>query len=116
MGKSKKRPFAIAVLAWLYIVVGAVGSAGHYANFLKHRPATNEFVWITVLGAAAIVAGAFMLRGQNWARWLALAWMAAHVAISAFHPLPELVVHSALLVLISIVLFRRVARVYFSAA
>ena len=47
----------------------------------------NEFVGITVIGVAAVVAGVFMLRGRNWARWLALAWMASHVAISVFHPL-----------------------------
>jgi len=109
------RPFSLSVLAWLYIVVGAVGTAGHYANFFKHRPALNEFVWITALGAAAIVAGAFMLRGQDWARWLALAWMAAHVAISAFHPLRELIVHCIVLALIAVVLFRRPVRNYFAA-
>ncbi len=116
MGKTRKRPFAIEVLAWLYIAVVLVGTAGHYANFWKHRPATDEFFWITLLGAAAVVAGAFMLRGKNWARWLALAWMAAHVVISAFHPLSELIVHLVMLVLIGMVLFRREARVYFRAA
>lgn len=115
MARTRKRPFSISVLAWLYIVVGAVGTAGHYANFWQHRPETNEVVWITALGAGAIVAGAFMLRGQNWARWLALIWMAAHVAISAFHPRRELIMHSLLFVVIGFVLLRRQARQYFSA-
>ena len=34
-----------------------------------------------------------MLRRQNWARWLALAWMAFHVILSAFPPFKGLVVH-----------------------
>ena len=57
----------------------------------------NEFVWITALGAAAIVAGAFMLRGHNWARWLALAWIAAHVVISALNLMQGLLIHCVML-------------------
>ena len=64
----------------------------------------------TRLGLAAIVAGVFLLRGRNWARWLAAAWMAAHVAISAFHSRQELIAHSILLVLIVYLQFRRDAR------
>lgn len=111
-----KRPISITILAWLYIAVGVLGTAAHYADFRAHKPIVNEFVSITLLGAVAIVAGAFMLRGRNWARWLALAWMASHVAISAFHPLHELIIHSALFVLFAFLLFQRKARAYFSAA
>jgi hypothetical protein len=75
----------------------------------------NEVVWITVLGAAAVVAGVFMLRGQNWARWLALLWMATHVVISAIHLMQGLLIHSLLLLLIAYFLFRREARKYFRA-
>lgn len=114
--QAKKRPITITILSWLYIVVGALGTAAHYADFRTHWPMVNEIVWITVLGAAAVLAGAFMLRGLNWARWLALAWIASHVVISAFHPLQELIVHCTLLVLFSYLLFRREAREYFSAA
>ena len=111
-----KQPVSITILGWLYILVGALGTAAHYENFRMHTPIVNEFVGITVLGAAAVVAGIFMLRGRSWARWLALVWIASHVAISAFHPLPELIIHCALLVLFSYLLFRRQAREYFSAA
>jgi hypothetical protein len=55
-----------------------------------------------------------MLLGQNWARWLALLWMAFHVAISFGVP-QNLVIHSLFLVLIAWVLFRREARLYFRA-
>jgi len=113
--QSKKRPIAIASLSWLYIAVGALGTAGHYGNFWTHKPTVSEFALITALGAAAVLAGVFMLRGQNWARWLALAWIAAHVVISAFHPLQELIVHGALFLLFSYLLFRREARDYFAA-
>ncbi len=113
---KRNRPISITILAWLYIVVGALGTAAHYADFRTHRPALNEIVWITVLGVAAIVAGVFMREGRNWARWLALLWMATHVVISAFHPLRELIIHGALFVLIAYLLFRREAREFFNAA
>ena len=57
-----------------------------------------------------------MLRGQNWARWLAVAWMAFHVAISVFHPLRELAIHVVFLVLIAWILFRPGATRYFRKA
>jgi hypothetical protein len=114
--QGKKRPVSITILSWLYIVVGALSTAAHYADFRAHKPMLNEVVWITVLGAAAIVAGVFMLEGRNWARWLALAWMATHVVISALHLMHGLVIHSVLLLLFAYLLFRREARQYFRAA
>ena len=42
-----------------------------------------------------LLAGIFMLRGHNWARWLAVAWMAFHVAIS-FPEISKLAIHSLL--------------------
>lgn len=106
-----KRPPAVTILGLLYIVVGVGSTAAH----LYGKPTANELAWVTVLGLLAVVAGAFMLRAQNWARWLALAWMAFHVALSVFHPLHELIVHTALLVLFAYLLFRPDARAYFRA-
>jgi hypothetical protein len=114
--QAKKRPISITILSWLYIVVGVLSTAEHFVEFRAQRPVLNEVVWITVLGAAAIVAGVFMLRGRNWARWLALAWMAAHVVISTLHLIHGLLIHSVVFLLIAYLLFRREAREYFSAA
>jgi hypothetical protein len=113
--QAKKRPIPITMLSWLYIVVGVLSTAAHYAEFWTHKPTMSEFAWINLLGAEAVVAGVFMLRGQNWARWLALLWMATHVVISAFQLMRGLVIHSVLLLLIAYFLFRREAREYFSA-
>lgn len=113
--QTKKRPITITILSWLYIAVGVLSTAAHYANFRSHKPLVNEFVWITALGAAAVLAGAFMLSGQSWARWLALAWIAAHVVISALHLMHGLLIHSVLFVLICCLLFQREARKYFRA-
>jgi hypothetical protein len=109
----KKRPLAVTILSILYIAVGIIGTASHFFDFKAHPPTRSELISICLLGVLAIVAGAFMLRAQNWARWLALAWMAFHVAISVFHPLRELIVHSLLLALFAYLLFRPEARAYF---
>jgi hypothetical protein len=111
--KTKKRPIAITILAWLYIAVGVLSTGAHYANFRSHKPMVNEFFWITALGAAAILAGAFMLHGHNWARWLALAWIAAHVVISALNLMHGLLMHCVVFLLVAAILFQREAREYF---
>jgi hypothetical protein len=108
-----KPPLTVTVLSILYIAVGVLGTASHFIDFKAHPLALSEAISISLVGVLAIVAGIFMLRARNWARWLALAWMAFHVAISAFHPLRELIVHSLLLVLFAYLLFRPEARAYF---
>ena len=55
----------------------------------------------------------FLLRGHNWARWLALAWIAFHVVLSAFHAIPELVIHAVFCAVFAWVLFRPEAARYF---
>jgi uncharacterized membrane protein HdeD (DUF308 family) len=106
-----KRPLTVTILGLLYIIVGVGSTAAH----LFGKPSAKELVSISVLGLLAVVAGVFMLRAQNWARWLALAWMAFHVALSLFHPLRELIVHAAFLALFAYLLFRPEARAYFRA-
>jgi hypothetical protein len=54
-----------------------------------------------------------MLRAHNWARWLALAWIAFHVVLSAFHAFSELVIHGLLCAMIAWGLFRPEAGRYF---
>jgi len=111
--EMKKRPLTVTILGVLYIAVGVVGTASHFIEFKTHLPTHSELISIGLLGVLAVLAGGFMLRARNWARWLALAWMAFHVAISVYHPLRELAVHSLLLVLFAYLLFRPEAGAYF---
>jgi hypothetical protein len=60
----------------------------------------------------AIVAGAGLLRGASWARWLAIVWMAYHVVLSAWHSMSELVTHIAVLTVVVYALTRADARMY----
>ena len=108
---STKRPVSILILACVYLAVGIIGFAYHFSELRQ-----PEGVWIGLTEFLAILSGVFMLRGENWARWLALAWIAFHVILSAFHAFHELAVHTLLFAVIVWFLFRPEARRYFRSA
>jgi hypothetical protein len=107
---GNKRPISVTVLACVYLAVGAVGFAAHFHELLARQP---DAVAIEVTELVAILCGAFLLRGDNWARWVALAWIAFHVVLSAFHAIPELVIHALFCAAIAWILFRPEAARYF---
>lgn len=94
------------------IAAGATGLAYHFPELLR-QPWPRDILWVELVRLAAIVCGIFLLRGREWARWLALAWMAYHVVLSAFHEAPGLVLHSLFLAAIGWVLLRPAATRYF---
>jgi hypothetical protein len=107
---SSKRPASVLAIACLYIAVGAIGFVAHFRDL-----AQPDGIGIEVTELVGLLAGIFMLRGHNWARWLAVAWMAFHVAIS-FPEISKLAIHSLLLVAITWLLFRSDARAWFRSA
>lgn len=109
-----KRPLSVIIISCLLIGSGLAGLAFHAADFYA-RPLPSETFWVALVRFAAVVAGAFMLRGDNWARWLAMMWIAAHVVLSVFHSIPQLLIHVLVLVLFAIFLFRAPATEYFRA-
>lgn len=110
---DRKRPLTVTIAAAVYLLVGAGGFLLHFRELM---PLEADAALIEFTELLAFVAGLFMFQGQNWARWLALAWMAFHVAISAFHPLRELLVHAVLFVVIAWILLRPPAGRYFRRA
>jgi hypothetical protein len=106
----RKRPISVTVTGWLFIATGMIGLVYHASEW--QHSIGQELVWIELVRVLAIVGGVFLLRGQNWARWLLIAWLAYHVALSAFHSMSELVTHVVLLSVISWVLFRPDATLY----
>jgi hypothetical protein len=110
----RKRPLSITIISWLFIAAGAVGLAYHATEFKALRPSKYELVWVSFVRLLAIVAGVFMLRGRNWARWLLVLWLAYHVGLSFLHTPFELIVHGLLFLAVLYFLFRAPARVYFS--
>lgn len=105
-----KRPLSVTGVAWLFIAVGAVTFVYHAPGLL--HPHLDDFL-IEVTELVALVAGLFMFRRQNWARWLALAWMAFHVVLSAFPPFHGLAVHVLIFGGIAWLLLRSDAAQYF---
>jgi hypothetical protein len=108
-----KRPFAITVLSWLFIAIGVVETVVHARTSLGsfHR----EDILIVALELVAVVAGVFMLRGENWARWVAVAWMAFHVVVGYLNGPQQVLVHAIIFAGITFLLFRADARVWFGA-
>jgi hypothetical protein len=111
-----KRPLSVIVIGCLYVATGAIGLTFHLIEFKPQHPFQYDIVWVCLVNLIAIVCGMYMLRGSNWARWLALAWIAFHVVLSGFHSRFELVVHSLLCVAVAYFLFRPRATQYFRAA
>jgi len=109
----KRPPVAVVVVSVIYLITGIVTLIFHSLEASRTPRLESDIFWILLVCLLAVVAGAFMLRGYDWARWLALAWMAFHVALSAFHAMRELAVHSLMLVLFAYLLFRPESRSWF---
>lgn len=102
-------PIPVALIACLYLAVGV----GAFIAHLKDLRGPDG-PWIEATEFLAMVCGAFLLRGRNWARWLAVCWMAFHVAIS-IGVLQRLVLHSLFLAVIVWSLFRADSALYFKS-
>ncbi len=111
-----KRPLPVTVIGWLFIAAGAIGLAYHATELTGPNPFQNELIWVLALRLLAIICGVFILRGRDWARWLLLAWITYHVVLSAFHSLPELAMHSLLLVVVGYFLLSPQSAAYFRRA
>jgi hypothetical protein len=103
----KRVPVTVIAVAALYLCVGGVTFIAHFEDLRA-----PDGIWIEATELLAIVCGLFLLRAQNWARWLAIAWMSFHVFLS-FGDLRQLAVHGAFLVFIAWSLFRADANRFF---
>lgn len=113
---ANKRPLSVTILACVYIGVGTIGLVYHFTEFLAAKTFQYDIFLIEAVEIIAIVGGAFMLRGQNWARWVAVGWIAFHVIVSAFHPFREFAIHLLFCAVIAWLLFRPEAARYFRGA
>ncbi len=112
-----KRPFAVTVVSLLMMAAGTMGIVRgfHYAN--KVWPPEQDLIWIVIVDGIGIACGVFMLRGNNWARWLAVAWVGAHALIISFLNRREILVHVVIFALLAyLLLFRSDVRGYFRGA
>jgi hypothetical protein len=107
------RPRSITIISWLFIAAGSIGLLYHLSEFSGRSPFDYGLVAILLIRMVAILAGAFMLRGANWARWLLVVWMAYHIVLSAFHSITELALHVLIFGVVGYFLFRPPSSAYF---
>ncbi|MDR5729188.1 MAG: hypothetical protein RB191_17360 [Terriglobia bacterium] len=107
---ANPRPISIIILACIYFAVGVMGFIYHFREIIALQ---SDSLSIALTEVLAIVCGVFMLRGQNWARWLALAWILFHVIISAFNSMHQFLMHSLICAVIAWVLLHPTAARYF---
>jgi hypothetical protein len=110
---ANPRPLSITILAVIYIAVGIMGFAYHFRELLALQ---RDSPWVELVELIAITCGVFMLRGHNWARWLALAWILFHVIVSAFNSLHQFLMHSLICAIIAWILLHPTAARYFRRA
>lgn len=110
-----KRPLSVTIIACIYIAAGVLGLAYHLTDFKVQHPFQYDVVWVNFIRIIAILCGVFMLRGSDWARWLAIVWLGSHVGIGALHSMQEFLMHLLLLAVFTNFLFRPAASDYFRA-
>jgi hypothetical protein len=119
---GRRSPLSITLIGWLFILVGAAGLLNDLWPLLtdaSRQLAKLKADGLADLGPAwtsrllAIVGGAGLLRGHNWARWLLVAWMVFHIGLSLLHSVPELLTHIAFFTPLLYLLFRRPLEPFF---
>ena len=118
----QSRPRSITIISWIFIVFGSVSLLAGLLPFgdvtFAQRVAELKgfHLLVHVVRVCAIIAGVFMLYGQNWARWLLVAWMVFHLVVSALHSTLMLLFHGVIFTAILYLLFRPPASAYFDSA
>lgn len=108
-----KRPLLLTILGLVLIATGAGGLVLDFISLKKQNLFQYDVVLVPLVHLAAIVAGVCLLRARNWARWLSLAWMGFHVAISFFHSRFELTIHTLAFAAFAFILFHPRTNKYF---
>ena len=107
------RPLAVTVIAGIFLAVGAGMFAYHFPSLVAWR---QDAVWVEGTEFLAIVIGVFLLRGANWARWLAVSWLGFHVLIVALNGFQMFAVHVLIFAGITWLLVRPESGRYFRGA
>jgi hypothetical protein len=106
------RPRPITIISWFFIIFGSIALL---SGVLPFRDLMSHW-YVHLSRFLMIVAGIFMLKGYNWARWLLVLWIAFHIVISALHSALFLLMHVVIFSVILYFVFRRQSSAYFLAA
>ena len=109
-----QRPRSITIISWFFLIFGSIALISGLLPPDSLTLAQLKGHWMVHLSRLlSIIAGLFMLRGHNWARWLLVVWIAFHIILSALHSALQLLIHVAIFTVILFFLFRRPASEYF---
>lgn len=59
----------MTAIGWLFIAAGSIGLVYHASELETQGPIDYDVVLVLFVRMLAIIAGVFMLRGADWARW-----------------------------------------------
>jgi hypothetical protein len=107
----RPRPVPVLIVAFLYLAIGSVGFVYHFRELRA-----PDGIGIEVTELLALASGVFLLFGRNWARWLAIAWLAFHVGLSLLGSFHEAAIHAIFLAVIAWLLFRPESTRFFRRA
>lgn len=110
--QSMKRPLAITIIGWLFIIAGVTGIIYHASEW-STIGIQQETIWALFVRVSAILGGIFTLKGSSVARWVLVIWVVYHVVLSYFHSTAELITHLVVTVLVLLGLFNSKANQYF---
>lgn len=105
-----KRPLVLTIFGWFLMAAGAVG---FFAHLPLHRAWRPDDAWPLGLELVLLLTGIFILQRQNWARWLAVGWIAFHVGLSFYNSLREVAAHTVILLIFVGILFHPAANAWF---
>lgn len=100
---TNPRPLPVTIIGWVYIAAGLIGFLYHFREMLP--PVERDTAWVELIRLTAILCGVYVLRGSNWARWLAVLWMAYHVVLSLYHTAGQVAMHGIFCIVIAYFLF-----------
>ncbi|MDE3181840.1 MAG: hypothetical protein KGM16_00345 [Bacteroidota bacterium] len=109
----RNRPLPVVIVAILFIAAGCVGFVYHFIDFFEPNAKVYDLIWIEFVRIVAVVCGFLLLRGINWARWLAIAWLLFHVVISALNSTSEMIAHLIFLIIVIVLLYLPVSSSFF---
>ena len=113
------RPRSIAIICWLFIVVGTLALLGSVlkqispqtsqtiAQFRTHHPIL--FLWGHLSPILLILCGALIWFRYGWARWLLILWLGNTLALDVydgFHVFTGLLQHTLFFAVTAFYLFR----------
>ena len=105
----RSRAWSLVAVGVIFLAIGALDIARGLAPLFTSAPRWHmaaDDVEVLLTGIVAMIGAVYVMRGQNWARWLLAVWMAFHVVISVGEP-RKLIIHLVIFGFITFLLFRR---------